>query len=197
MNTNNKLNTSSKDSFLTNTKAVLIEARLQRLSSPVSSGYGNRNAAYNWRTNRASNSTKPKNISNKSINRTVHDARSSRATSCHQSSRSSSRSLFSAEATLDVDDILRELKQVKSNLMKDIEHKTSKDGRRKASLTDTEINSIQSFMKACDLLLQSFDMQPQHDAECENFERYERRQTTRRRRSCVKFDLSQNEFFSY
>ena len=187
-----------EQSFLTNTKAVLIEARLQRLRSPVSSGYGNRkNAAYNWRTNRASNSTKSKNISNKSIDVTVHDARSSRATSCHQSNRSSSRSLFSAEGTLDVDDILRELKQVKSNLMKDIEHKRSKGGRRKASLTDTEINSIQSFMKACDLMLQSFDMQPQHDAECEHFERYERRQTTRRRRSCVKFDLSQNEFFSY
>lgn len=195
MNINNKLNTSSTDSFLVNTKAVLMEARLERLSS-VSSDYGKRtNAAYNLISRRASNNTtKTKNISNKSIH--VHDARSSRANSCRQSSRSSSRSPFSAEATLvDVDDCLRELKQVKSNIMKEIESKKSK-GSMKTSLTDSEMNTIESFMKACELMLKSFDKQPQHDAEECKFERYEKRQTTRRR-SCVRFDLSQNEFFSY
>ena len=72
MNMNYKLtNASLSDSLLVNSKAVLMEARLQRLSS-VSSGYRNQNAAYNL-SSRANN-TKPKNISNKSIN--VHDARS-------------------------------------------------------------------------------------------------------------------------
>lgn len=197
MNVNFKLNTSSTDSLLMESKAVLMEARLQRLSSVVSSGYGNQNAAYNL-SSRAEN-TKPKNISNKRIN--VHDARSSRAaSSCQQASRSSrrhqstSRSLFSAEPTLDVDHILRELKQVKSNLMKDIE---CKKGRTNTSLNDTEKHRIQSFMKACDLMLESFHMQPQHDPEECEFERYEKRQTTRRQRSNVRFDLSQNEFYSY
>ena len=65
------------------------------------------------------------------------------------------------------------------------------------SLTDTETHSIQSFMKACDLMLESFDMQPQHNPEKCEFERYEKRQTTRRRRPYVRFDISQNEFYSY
>ncbi|GFH43815.1 predicted protein [Chaetoceros tenuissimus] len=193
MNMNYHRNVPSTDSLLNNSKAVLMEARLQRISSV--SGYGNRNAAYKNlnSSSRANKNTKSRNISNKSIDVTCHQTsnRSSRR-------QSTSRSLFSAEAPIPhVDDILLELKQVKNNLIKDIESNKSKGRKNTSCLTDTELNSIHSFMKACDLMLESFDMQPQHDAEYQ-FERYEKRQSpTRRRRSCVKFDLSQNEFFSY
>ena len=186
MNINYQRNASSTDPLLVNTKAVLMEARLQRLS--YVSGYKNHNAAYISSTRRA------KNISNENID-VNNDERKGSVCSRNSRRQSKSRSLFSsAEVTLDVDDILQELKQVKRTIMKDIK------GRRiNTSLTDTEMNSIQNFMKACDLMLESFEVHPRHEAGL-YFERYSnnRQQNKRRQRSSsVKFDLSRNEFFSY
>ena len=108
----------------------------------------------------------------------------------------------------DVSDIVRELKQIKQNIIKDME--VTKD-------MDIHLNSrIQSFMEACNLVLNQFDGQSKYEIDLYSKNNVDdtRKKTLPRRESSfptkyqrerssssasanssVRFDLSQNEIF--
>ena len=222
MNIGQRKDSSRKSNPVSEAKAVLKAARLLRLHSisPRSSSISSIR-----RTNK-----KNEEECSSSRNRKIDEAASSRYRSSSSANKSVDSFPFSFtriqdrnphDVSNEINNVLRELKQIKQNIAKDI-HVTK-------NMDNNLTTRIHSFMEACNLVLKDFDRgQPEHEIDYSASYEYKQQQNiddgkkerqktdmnlerasslrnkfqTRERSlsttscgSSVRFDLSQNEFF--